>query len=401
MRWLRGEQGAVAIVVALLAVAMFGFGALVIDIGALYSERRALQTGADASALAIAQDCAASECTPAGAAGAAAAYSDVNALDASAGVQFICSNAPVLLVGPQVTPCAGPEGMPAGASFVTVATKTRNPGPQNTNTVRPILSGILGNDGVPVGARATALWGGPGGTLAQSLPITFSYCEWAVLTRGGLDMPTWPLTTSDLNKPEIRDLERKITFFGGSEDPELNHCSEIASGSDLPEEPNPDTPGGFGWADGAKEGCTATDVEDGAYEKESGNTDGDCSEKLISIYDKTWTSGTPELLYLPVYETVDNGTYRLQTYIGFVLTGFRLGTGCGPASSCQGPSLVSNATHPAGELCHARNWQTGVPYDKSKQNQVCLTGFFVKAPPPVNSTVGGPSLGVTVFNLFS
>ena len=401
MRRLRDETGAVAIVVALLATAMFGFGALVIDVGALYSERRALQTGADAASLAIAQECAADECDSAGAAATATAFADSNALDASAGVKSICSNSPALLMGPQVTPCAGPAGMPSGASFVTVTTKTRNPEPENTDTVAPILSGIFGSDGVPVGARATAVWGGPGGTLAQSLPITFSYCEWAVLTRGGQDMPTWPLTTSDLNSPEVRDLERKITFFGGSEDPELNHCSEIASGSDLPEEPNPDTPGGFGWADGAKEGCTATDVEDGEYQKESGNTDGDCSQKLISVYANTWTSGTPELLYLPVYETVDNGTYKLQTYVAFVLTGFRLGTGCGPASSCQGPSLVNNATHPAGELCHARNWQTGIPYQTSEQNQVCLTGFFVKAPPPASSPVGGPSLGVTVFHLFS
>ena len=54
--------GAVAIMVALLAVVIFGIAAYVIDISALYQERRELQNGADAAALAIARDCAMGDC---------------------------------------------------------------------------------------------------------------------------------------------------------------------------------------------------------------------------------------------------------------------------------------------------------------------------------------------------
>lgn len=397
------DRGAVAVLVALLAVALFGFGAIVIDVGALYAERRELQTGADAGSLAIAQDCAAENCDAASAAAASAKYADANAKDASAGIGLLCSNAPQLLGGTQVTTCAAPAGLPSGARFVTVGTITRNTTASHQDRVAPVLSGVLGYDGVPVGARSTAVWGGPGGTVHSSLPLTFSYCEWATLTNGGEHMPQWPITTDDMNTPAIRDLERKIVFFGGSsEDPELNHCRDIAAGTELPEEPNPDTPGGFGWADGAKENCEATTITNGTYEKESGNADGDCSGVLKAVYDETWTGQAPRLLYIPVYQSVSGGTYTLQTYVAFVLTGFRLGTGCGNAANCKRPSLVSNMTHPAGEFCNSRNWKTGLMNSTNDaNNQNCITGFFVKAPPPTRSTVSGPSLGVTVYNLFN
>lgn len=47
-----GEQGAVAIVVAVMLVALLGLGAIVVDAGALYSHRRQIQSAADAAALA-------------------------------------------------------------------------------------------------------------------------------------------------------------------------------------------------------------------------------------------------------------------------------------------------------------------------------------------------------------
>lgn len=46
------ESGAVAVIVVVILVALLGVAALAIDVGAIYSERRALQTAADAAALA-------------------------------------------------------------------------------------------------------------------------------------------------------------------------------------------------------------------------------------------------------------------------------------------------------------------------------------------------------------
>ena len=52
MRVRGNENGVIAIVVALMAVLLFVFGAFAVDIGAAYSERRSDQTSADAAALA-------------------------------------------------------------------------------------------------------------------------------------------------------------------------------------------------------------------------------------------------------------------------------------------------------------------------------------------------------------
>jgi Flp pilus assembly protein TadG len=53
-----GERGAVAILVALLLVVLLGVAALAVDIGLIAWTKTQLQTGADAAALAIAQNCA-------------------------------------------------------------------------------------------------------------------------------------------------------------------------------------------------------------------------------------------------------------------------------------------------------------------------------------------------------
>jgi len=53
---LRRDDGAVAVITALLMVALLGFAAVSVDVGANYAERRQLQNGADAAALAVAQE---------------------------------------------------------------------------------------------------------------------------------------------------------------------------------------------------------------------------------------------------------------------------------------------------------------------------------------------------------
>ena len=50
-----------AVIVAISLTALIGMAAFAIDVGALYGERRQLQSGADAGALAVAEDCALGE----------------------------------------------------------------------------------------------------------------------------------------------------------------------------------------------------------------------------------------------------------------------------------------------------------------------------------------------------
>lgn len=391
-----GDRGAVAVIVAVMAVALFGLGAIVTDVGMLYAERRELQGGADAASLSIAGECAAGTCTGSGSSATAKSYANSNAEDDSADITSICSNSSQLIDGTNVLSCDAPEGVPAGAQFVEVRTATRNPSAVDPSKVDPALSGLLGNTGVAVTADSVALWGGPG-VLPSALPLTFSYCEWAILTNGGEDLLDWP---TSIDVYSVSDLERKIVIFGESDDPEMHNCSEIAADADLPLEPTFDTPGGFGWLDGAKEGCTSsTPNPDGTYSTEDGNSSGDCESLLVSLYDKTW-AGTPELVYLPVYSEVDSsGNYVMASSMAFVLTGFHFGSGCGKPSLCARASLVDNTRHDPGEMCNARNWDTNELMDNKNQN--CITGFFVKAPPPTDAAVGGPSLGVTVVSLFS
>lgn len=53
---LREDKGAVAVIIAILITVLLGFAALVVDVGAMYEERRLDQTVADAAALAGAQE---------------------------------------------------------------------------------------------------------------------------------------------------------------------------------------------------------------------------------------------------------------------------------------------------------------------------------------------------------
>lgn len=57
MRRLSAERGSVTIIVALTLTTLLGAAAVVIDLGAATAEHRALQTGADAAAIAVAQGC--------------------------------------------------------------------------------------------------------------------------------------------------------------------------------------------------------------------------------------------------------------------------------------------------------------------------------------------------------
>ena len=58
------------VLVALLLAVLIGVGALVIDAGTFFAEKRELQNGADAAALAVAADCANGACDLAPAAAA-------------------------------------------------------------------------------------------------------------------------------------------------------------------------------------------------------------------------------------------------------------------------------------------------------------------------------------------
>lgn len=159
-----------------------GLLALVADLGQLYAERRVVQNGADAAALAIAQDCAdeVDGCTgQADAQARAVQFANANAPDDVTAVTEVCGKA-----GDGLTTCPAPgehwtdcqpvtDEMP---HYVRVRTSTLRP--DGETFLFPIFAGLLSDDGnaeLGTGACAQAGWGPPA-TAAAQLAILVPVC---------------------------------------------------------------------------------------------------------------------------------------------------------------------------------------------------------------------------------
>lgn len=150
MQRLKDESGAVAIIVAIMMTLLIGFAALAVDVSAMWAEKRQLQSGADAGALAIAQACAKGACGSTGA--TAQSFAVANKNDGSA------TGTVVTLTNSKVTVRASD---PHDHWFA------------------------LGQS--DVAAEATVKWGGP--ISGSTFPLAFSVCEWK-WQAGGVDGTT-------------------------------------------------------------------------------------------------------------------------------------------------------------------------------------------------------------------
>lgn len=184
MRWLsrrrRDERGAVAVWVAVCAVPLLAFGALSVDVGLLYWEKGQLQNGADAAALAIAQNCGGDPagCT-AEASGVAANFAGGNANDATAAAalsEFVVNG---------------------GSGAVRVTTSTIDGG--DTTIDHPLASLFL-PQATTVRATAKAEWGVP--ISGTTIPLAIAECELADrLAAYDFSNPTRILIRNDTNAP--------------------------------------------------------------------------------------------------------------------------------------------------------------------------------------------------------
>ena len=119
-------------------------GRVVIDVGALYVERCELQNGADAAALAVAQDCAEGDCGSGGGSVRAQQYADLNANDSASALDLTTPCG----VGPGLTGCS--DGAPSGASAATgwvrvgTSTKTADGGDEVSFLLAPVISSLTG-----------------------------------------------------------------------------------------------------------------------------------------------------------------------------------------------------------------------------------------------------------------
>jgi len=269
------DRGAVAIVTAvLLALTLLGVATVALDASALYAEKRELQNVADASALAIAEDCVnRPPCALVDAEEKAAMLAELNSTDA-------LSDTKVTLEPTKVT----------------VVASTRS----SSGTVLPAWFSGRSDNGT-VTAKAVVSWGGLG--AYSGLPVTISVCEWAAATAGGY-APKGPYPP---NPPVSYQKILKLHTTAG-----LPSCDAGPSGADAP--------GGFGWLE--EDDCVA-ESSTGFFPGDPGvGLPADCKDPLADA----WAAREP--VFLPIFDEVTGtgaGTeYRIAGYAAFVITGYSL-----------------------------------------------------------------------------
>ena len=292
MRRLKDERGAVAVMVAVSAVVLMGMAAMVIDVGALYEERRELQNGADAGALAIAQECA----------DALVLTTCLANLDEHEAVEMATSNALDGLAAVDDVDITGT--LAAGTVTVETSTETSS-GNQITYKLAQILSDDL--DGKTVHARAVAAWGNPG--ALDALPLTISDCLWNLLTATG-------------------------TVFGSTttimfHDP-LTEVPCAASNN------NQLSPGNWGWIEETLVAPGTSCIASLALGVAAGDTGNDTScsaAQLDALLDRE--IGIP--VYSSITGTGSNTEFTITGFAGFVLEGYHLGGALDHGTPCANP----------------------------------------------------------------
>ena len=268
MRWLnrhlRAERGATAVIVGILLVPLIGGLAIALDVGALYAERAQLQNGADAAALAIAQDCAVDGCGDSAA--LAAGFTSNNANDGATNVVDV----------------------EFGDQTVTVTDSTLVAG-TGQGAIQHPFAALLGISETTVHAAATAQWGGISEGPAV-LPLALSLCEFELF--------------GELNN------EQRITIRYDENHP----CTR--DGVDIP--------GGFGWLEQTAGTCSATVEADGSVPSEPGvDSPEGCDATLralegttilIPVFDASTGNGGP-------------GIFHIYAFAAFHVTGWKFAGG--------------------------------------------------------------------------
>lgn len=269
MQRLTGDRGAVNVLVAVLVIPLIAVAAIAVDVGATWAERQQLRTGADAAALAVAQDCARGSCGyPAV---TAQAMADANPVDDGPGTATVDDLA-------ALTPASG---------RVTVT---------NTGVREHVFAPLLGIDDTTIRVSTTAAWGVPGGGTAM-LPVAFSWCEFVAQTGGGL-----PSSTTE------RTIHLTKSSGTGCTGPSGNMV-----------------PGGFGWLTPDAGTCRATSARGGTYHSDPGvSPPSSCSPADFAV-----TQG--RTILLPLYDqaggTGSTAWYRIYGYAAFTVTGYHIVAG--------------------------------------------------------------------------
>jgi Flp pilus assembly protein TadG len=339
-RSLRREEGVSMVLVGVMLAVILGLAGMAVDLGVVYAERRELRTGADAAALAIAEDCGVGNrpCDDVTARATAEQYADANAWDDTSTVESVTLTITGATTG-SVRVVTSAWDAAAGLSGVRV----------------PLMS-MLGVDRVDVGAAATAIFDHPS-SLSRGLPMIIDTCEF---DKAGGYGPAY-LVTLYLLSPS-------------SSDPPPEACPANPAHMDFP--------GGFGWLDpNVLDECAAAlvafDPDDpenpDAWAQGGTGTDipaecADTSALRADLYDQ-------EIL-LPMYLDINFAakTYLVRGFSSFHVTDYKLTASSQYASSPTFRCPLSPAA-------------------------VCLQGYFVDDVVVYDGDPGGDDFGVVLVKL--
>lgn len=275
------ERGAVAIIVGLLMVALLGFAALAVDVGAMYVERAQLQNGADAAALSVAKTCGNDELDAACINGSplAAPLTNANANDGNSNV-----------ISTTVDTAANTATVVAGASQAG----------QAPNSISLFFAQVLDPafSSTEISATATASWQPPA-SGPVGFPMTFSSCEF------------------DSATPNM------VIEYQGTET-----CAATGpSGLEIP--------GGFGWLL-PDAGTCAANVTVGEFATGDPGTSipgggGGACTALLDQWKQDLQNGLTVTVYLPIFNDVSGtgsgGAFLIEKFAAFEITGWNFPAG--------------------------------------------------------------------------
>jgi hypothetical protein len=340
MRWLKRDEGVTMVLVGVMLSVLLAVAGMAVDLGVVFAERRELRTGADAGALAIAEDCGMKHCDEPTARATAQEYADANAWDGTSAVDSVS------LIHNTAT-----------TGSVRVVTSAWDAAKGESGVRVPLLS-LLGFDRVSVGASATAIFDHP--ASGQALPLVVErYCMQELGTSAGY-----------------------LIFHTAT-------AAGTGSGSCRGTEPaGQDAPGAFGWVD--VDLSLAPDL-----------VLGDCQ---ALFYIGTWGTftdpghgaGAPpreceaatieqgiyqQVVMIPVYSQVrdqgNNSDYLIDGFAAFFVEGYRLG------------NRVGFFLKPPGG-----GWDNSICGNR----EMCLYGHFTSMT-VYTGEPGGPDYGVSLVKL--
>ncbi len=267
------DHGAVAVIVALMMTVLLGFVAVSVDLGSLYAEKRQLQNGADAAALAVAQEtgCSAAAVAP----GSSTAQTLATANDT--GGPAVAST-PVFQTDPTT-------GLPTVA--VTVHAVEADGQPGRANLLAPVLGSQFTRSAVAATATATCSSHPAAGTAA--LPLTFHQCNFVAPTAS--------------QAPIIIGYNTSST-----------RCNGVTGNA---------APGNFGWLAGAQGGATCPATIDPAQPIAPGDTGINIPEPCKP----TLAELRGAVALIPMYDTVtgtgSSSKFHIVGFAAFKITGYR------------------------------------------------------------------------------